>query len=66
VLAVDQKQGRVAASNQAGTVTVSDAALNAVASFSYPRNIIYAGFDGEGKRLLVVTGSQDVYIEALP
>jgi hypothetical protein len=28
-----------------------------------PGNVIYCGFDGEGKRLLMVTGAQEVFIE---
>jgi hypothetical protein len=66
VLAVDKARGRVATSNQAGTVLVSDQAMRPIASFEYPQNVIYAGFDGEGKRLLAITGLQDVFVDALP
>lgn len=66
VLAVDPVHARVATSNQAGNVLISDQAMRPVASFEYPQNVIYAGFDGEGKRLLAITGLQDVFVDALP
>jgi hypothetical protein len=40
--------------------------MRPVADFEYPRNVIYAGFDGEGKRLLAVTGAQEIFVENLP
>jgi len=39
--------------------------MRTVKQFRYPRNIVYAGFDGAGKRLLVLTGAQEVFIEDL-
>jgi WD40 repeat protein len=66
ILASDPAHGRVAASNQIGSIAVLDARLRPIANFDYPRNVIYAGFDGTGTRLLVVTGAQEVFIEVLP
>ena len=66
VLAVDATRSLVAVRNQPGQVVVFDGSMRPVADFEYPRNVIYAGFDGEGKRLLAVTGAQEVYIENLP
>jgi hypothetical protein len=66
VLAVDPVRGRVAATNQLGAVVVSDSSLKTIVSFEYPRNVIHAGFDASGTRLIVVTGAQDVFIETLP
>jgi beta-barrel assembly-enhancing protease len=66
ILATDTAHGRIAMSNKLGSVSVLDKELRALAEFEYPRNVIYAGFDGDGKRLLVVTGAQEVFIERLP
>ena len=66
VLAVDPARGLVAVRNQPGQVVIFDKSMQPVADFEYPRNVIYAGFDGEGKRLLAVTGAQEVFVENLP
>ena len=65
VLAVDPALSRVAVENQLGSIAVLDASLRTVNRFQYPRNVVYAGFDGAGKRLLVLTGEQEVFIEDL-
>lgn len=66
VLAVDPVQGRAAMQNQPGRVLVFNSSLKQLAEFIYPGNVIYAGFDGAGQRLLAVTGAQEVFIETLP
>jgi hypothetical protein len=66
VLAVDPVRSQVAVQNQLGRVLVFDRSMQRIAEFEYPRNVIYVGFDGQGRRLLTVTGSQDVFIENLP
>jgi hypothetical protein len=65
VLGVDSARGLVAVRNQVGDVVIFDKSMQPIADFEYPRNVIYAGFDGEGKRLLTVTGAQEVFIENL-
>ena len=66
VLAVDPARGQVGVQNDPGAIVVYDHGMKPVANFRFPGNIIYAGFDGEGKRLLAVTGAQEVFIEDLP
>jgi hypothetical protein len=66
VLAVDAARGLAAVQNQPGRLVVLDGSMQPVADFEYPRNVVYAGFDGSGKRLLAVTGAQEVFVEYLP
>lgn len=66
MLAVDAPRARVATTNQMNAVIVYDSAMRALATFEYPRNVVYAGFDGDGRKLIVVTGAQEVFIESLP
>jgi len=66
VLAIDPVRTQVAVQNQLGRIMVFDASMQRVAEFEYPRNVIFAGFDGQGRRLLTVTGAQEVFIENLP
>jgi hypothetical protein len=66
VLAVDRRRGQVGMQNEPGAMVVYDHNMKPVANFKFPGNIIYAGFDGDGKRLLAVTGAQEVFIEDLP
>ena len=66
VLAVDGARGQVGVQNDPGAIVVYDHSMKPVASFRFPGNIIYAGFDGSGQRLLAVTGAQEVFVEDLP
>src|SRR6185295_386028 len=66
VVAVDATRGMVAVQNQPGRLVILDSAMQPVADFDYPRNIVYAGFDGQGKRLLAVTGAQEIFVENIP
>ncbi|HUI54690.1 MAG TPA: hypothetical protein VLY04_06940 [Bryobacteraceae bacterium] len=66
VLAVNVARGVVGVQNQPGVITVFDGSMHRLAEYALPGNVIYAGFDGEGKRLLAVTGSQQVFIQEVP
>jgi hypothetical protein len=66
VVSADSQQGLVAVQNESGRLTVFDRSMRQVAEFTFPGNVIYAGFDGNGKRLLAVSGSEDVFILDLP
>jgi hypothetical protein len=66
VLAVDTARGLAAIQNQPGIITVVNGSMRSLAAFEFPRNITYAGFDGAGKRLLVLSGAQEVFIESIP
>ena len=65
VVAVDTVRGQVAIQNELGSISIFDKSMRTVRQFQYPRNVIYAGFDGAGKRLLVLTGEQEVFIEEI-
>jgi hypothetical protein len=66
VLAVNASRGLVGVQNQPGVIEVFDSSMHRLAEYALPGNVIYAGFDGEGMRLLAVTGSQQVFIEEVP
>lgn len=66
VVAVNETRNLAAVQNEPGTLTVYDGSMKRIASFPFPGNIIYAGFDGDGKRLLTLTGSQEVFIQNIP
>jgi WD40 repeat protein len=66
VLAVDSSRARVAMSHKPGSITVFNESMRPLETFEFPRHIIYAGFDGNGKRLLVLSGAQEVFIEDIP
>jgi len=66
VLAVDGARGQVGVQNDPGAITIYDHNMKPVTNFKFPGNIIYAGFDASGQRLLAVTGAQEVFIEDLP
>jgi hypothetical protein len=66
VLAVNASRGLVGVQNQPGVIAVFDSSMHPLAEYTLPGNVIYAGFDGEGMRLLAVTGSQEVFIEGVP
>ena len=66
VLAIDAPHGRAGLQNEPGKVSIVDDAMRTVAEFVFPGNVVYAGFDGDGKRFFCLTGKQDVYIEDVP
>ncbi len=66
VLAVNASRGLVGIQNQPGVVEVFDSSMRRLSEYALPGNVVYAGFDGEGKRLLAVTGAQQVFIEEVP
>lgn len=66
VMAVNASRGLVGVQNQPGVIEVFDSSMHRLAEYAMPGNVIYAGFDGEGFRLLAVTGSQQVFIQELP
>jgi hypothetical protein len=65
MLATDE-QGHVAVQGQPGTVTVLDQDMHSVAEFIHSGNVVYAGFDGTGKRLLCVTASEEFFLHDIP
>jgi len=52
--------------NRPGSIAVLDGSMRAVAEFDLHTNVIFAGFDAAGKRLLTLTGTQEVFIQELP
>ncbi len=66
VMAADPVRSLVAVQDPQGHITVLDPSMRQIAGFDYPRNVIYAGFDRDGKRLLMVTSAQEAFIENLP
>ena len=52
--------------NQTGQVTVVDSGMNVIADLNYPGVVLFAGFDQPGKRLLVLTSKQEVFVDDLP
>jgi WD40 repeat protein len=66
VLAVESTRGLAAVQNTQRAITVFNGSMRSLAAFEYPSNVIYAGFDGPGERLLVLTGAQEVFIENIP
>jgi hypothetical protein len=66
VLAINSARGLVAIENQAGKIAIFDSGMQALADFSYPGEILHAGFDSQGKRLLVLTSKEEVFVDDLP
>jgi hypothetical protein len=66
VLAINSARGLVAVENQAGKIAIFNSEMQPVADFSYPGTILHAGFDSQGKRLLVVTNKEEVFVDDLP
>ncbi len=66
VLAVNAARGLVGVQNHPGAIVVFDSSMRRVIEYTLPGNVIYAGFDQPGNRLLAVTGSQEVFIEDVP
>jgi hypothetical protein len=66
VLAVESARGLAAVQNTRRAITAFNGSMRSLAAFEYPSNVIYAGFDGSGERLLVLTGAQEVFIENIP
>ncbi len=66
VLAVDPARGLAAIENEPGTVVVFTPSMRKMAEFVFPGDVLYAGFDKAGERLLAVTRAQEVFIENLP
>jgi hypothetical protein len=63
---VESARGLAAVQNTRREVTVFNGSMRPLAAFEHPSNVIYAGFDGSGERLLVLTGAQEVFIENIP
>lgn len=66
VLATNSVRHLAAIQNRPGTIAVLDGAMQTVAEFDLHTNVIFGGFDAAGKRLLTLTGTQDVFIRDLP
>jgi len=66
VLATDPARSLVAIQNQPGSIAIFDSSMHQVGGFTVPGNVVYAGFDKQGKRLLVLTGAQVVFVEDVP
>ena len=64
---MDAKLGRLCLENADGDVAVVDSGtMKEIKHLNLPSGVVYAGFDGDGKRLLTVTASQQVYIHDVP
>ena len=66
VLATNSARQFAAIQNRPGSISVLDGSMQTVAEFVLGTNVIFAGFDAAGKRLLTLTGTQDVFIRDLP
>jgi hypothetical protein len=66
ILASNKARGLVSVQNEPGVIVVFDSSMRRLAEYALPGHVIYAGFDGEGKRLLAITGAQEVFIQELP
>lgn len=66
VLATNSARQLAAIQNRPGSIAVLDGSMRAVAEFDLHTNVIFAGFDAAGKRLLTLTGTQEVFIQELP
>jgi hypothetical protein len=65
--AVDATLGRLCLENADGDVVVVDSGtMKEIKHLNLPSGVVYAGFDGAGKRMLTVRASQQVYIHDLP
>jgi WD40 repeat protein len=66
VLATSSARQLAAVQNRPGSIAVFDGAMHVIAEFDLQTNVIFAGFDAAGKRLLTLTGTQDVFVHDLP